>query len=225
MWEDNFWENKWVVLVRQRLPAESFQQNLPNTPVGLEKLFYKHFSIFKSSNFRYQTFLAVSGNLGGNVPVVDNVLSFPEHEMYPTTSLDENCIDFEFETDLNYYIDMRQIHLALKLRLVKDRGYETYNTDEVKKEIKEETEVDVERAVEVEEDEGASVPLITHVNNILHSIFANIEVYINNQKFTIQMDSVRTSLTFPTTSREPSLKTRRFWFARGTIMKIFLTTL
>ena len=30
--------------------------------------------------------------------------------------------------------------------------------------------------------EEAPVPLVTHVNNILHSIFSNVEVYINNQQ-------------------------------------------
>ena len=86
-----------------------------------------------SSNFRYQLFVAVSGNLGGKVPVLDNVLSSHEQEIYPTTSLDENCIEFEFQTDRNYYVDLRQTYLALKLKLVKGRGYETYNTKEVKK--------------------------------------------------------------------------------------------
>ena len=32
----------------------------------------------------------------------------------------------------------------------------------------------------LEEDEG--VPQITHVTNILHSIFSNAELYINNQQ-------------------------------------------
>ena len=49
-----------------------------------------------SSNFRYQHFVAVSGNLGGKFPVVDDVLSSHEQEIYPTTSLDENCIEFEY---------------------------------------------------------------------------------------------------------------------------------
>ena len=31
-------------------------------------------------------------------------------------------------------------------------------------------------------EEDAPVPLVTHVNNILHSIFSNVEVYINNQQ-------------------------------------------
>ena len=43
-----------------------------------ERHFYKHFSLFMSSNFRYQPFLAVSGNLGGKVLVIDDVLSSHE---------------------------------------------------------------------------------------------------------------------------------------------------
>ena len=89
-----------------------------------------------SSNFRYQPFVAVSGNFGGKVPVVDDVLSSHEQKIYPTTSLDENCIEFEFQTDRNYYVDLRQTYLALKLKLVKGRGYETYKTKEVKRSTK-----------------------------------------------------------------------------------------
>ena len=73
---------------------------------------------------------------------------------------------------------MRQTYLPLKLKLVRGRGYETYNTKEVKKEHKEEAKAEEEETVE----EDAPVPLVTHLNNILHSIFSNVEVYINNQK-------------------------------------------
>ena len=114
----------------------------------------------------------------GKVPVVDDVLSSHEHEIYPTTSLDENCIEFEFQTDRIYYVDLRQRYLALKLKLVRGPGYETYNTKEVKKEHKE--EVKAEEGETAEEDDPVS--LVTHVKNILHSIFSNVEVYINNQQ-------------------------------------------
>ena len=86
-----------------------------------------------SSNYRYRLFVAVSENLGGKVPVVDDVLSSHEQEVYPTNSLDENCIEFEFQTDRNYYVDLRQTYLVLKLKRVRGRGYETYNTKEVEK--------------------------------------------------------------------------------------------
>ena len=131
-----------------------------------------------SSVFRYQPFVAVSGNLGGKVPIVDDILLSHEQEIYPTTSLDENCIEFELQTDRNYYVDLRQTYLALKLKLVRGRGYETYNTKEVKKEHKEEAKAEEEETAE----EGAPVPLVTHIINILHPIFSNVEVYINNQQ-------------------------------------------
>ena len=75
-----------------------------------------------SSNFRYQRFVEVSGNLGGKIPVADDVLLSHEQEIYPTTSLDENCIEFEFQTDRNYYFDLRQTYLALKLKIVRGCG-------------------------------------------------------------------------------------------------------
>ena len=80
--------------------------------------------------------MAVSENLGGKVPSVDDVLSSHEQETYPTTSLDENCIEFEFQTDRNYYVDLRQSFLALELKVVKGRGYDTYESKEKKKSTK-----------------------------------------------------------------------------------------
>ena len=122
--------------------------------------------------------MAVPGNLGEKVPVVGDLLSSHEQKICPTTSLNENCIEFEFQTDRNYYVDLRQTYLALKLKVVRGRGYETYNTKEVKKEHKDEAKAEEEETAE----EDDSVLLVTHVNNILHSIFYNVEVYINSQQ-------------------------------------------
>ena len=94
-----------------------------------------------NNNFRYQPFVAVSGNPGGKVLIVDDVLSSHEQEIYPTFSLDENCIEFEFQRDRNYYVDLRQYFLALKLKFVKGRGYDTYESKEKKKEHKDESVV------------------------------------------------------------------------------------
>ena len=88
------------------------------------------------NNFRYQPYVAVSGNLGGKVPVLDDVLSSHEQQIYPTTSLDEHSIGFEFQTGRNYFVDLRQSYLALKVQLVKGRGYDTHNSKESKKEHK-----------------------------------------------------------------------------------------
>ena len=72
------------------------------------------------NNFRHQPFVAASGNPGVKVSVVDDVLFSQEQESYPTTSLDENSIEFEIQTDRNVYVDLRQTHFALKLNQLKD---------------------------------------------------------------------------------------------------------
>ena len=74
-------------------------------------------------------------------------------------------------------------------------------------------------------EEDAPVPLITHVNNILHSFFPMLKFTSTINKLTIPMVFMRTNLIFPTTSREPFLNTRGFCTARGTTMKIFLMKL
>ena len=133
--------------------------------------------------FRYQPFAAVSGNPGVKDPVVDDLLSSHEQKIYSTTSLDENSIEFEFQADRNVYMDLRQTYLALKMKLVKARCFDTYKTTEKKKEHKDVTflfETGDDDVEFIEEDEG--VPQITHVNNILHSIFSNAELYINNHQ-------------------------------------------
>ena len=133
-----------------------------------------------NNNFRYQPFVAVSGKFGGKVPNVDDVLTSHEQEIYPTTSLDENCIEFELQTNRNYYVDLRQSFLALKLKFVKGRGYDTYESKEEKKEHKDESVLFTERGTDDEEEE--EVARVTYVNNIISSIFSNAEVYINNQQ-------------------------------------------
>ena len=121
----------------------------------------------------------MSGNLGGKVPIVDDVLSSHEQEIYPSTSLHENCMEIEFQTDRNYYADLRQSFLALKLKFVEGRGYDTYESKEMKKEHKDESVIFTETGSDEEEQE--EVARVTYVNKIMHSIFSNVEVYVNNQ--------------------------------------------
>ena len=87
--------------------------------------------------------------------------------------------EFEFQTDRNYYVDLRQSFLALKLKFVKGRGNDTYESKEKKKEHKDESVVFTETGTDDEKEEVARV---TYVNNIMHSIFSNVEVYIKNQQ-------------------------------------------
>ena len=98
------------------------------------KGFYIYFSINLWINIWYQLLVAVSGNLGGKVPVVEDVFSSHEQEIHPTISLDEKCMKFAVQTTVNYYVDLRETYLALKVKFVRGRGYETHKTEETKKE-------------------------------------------------------------------------------------------
>ena len=133
-----------------------------------------------NNNFRYQPFVSVSGNLDGKVPIVDDVLSSHEQEIHPTTSLDKNCIEFEFQTDQNFYVELRQSFLTLKHKFFKRLGYDTYGSMEKKKEHKIESVSFTETGTDEEEQE--EVARVTYVDNIMHSIFSNVEVYMNNQQ-------------------------------------------
>ena len=75
--------------------------------------------------------------------------------------------------------ELLQSFLALKLKFVKRRGYDTYENKE-KKEHKDESVVFTETGTDDEEEK--EVARFTYVNNIMHSIFSNVEVYINNQQ-------------------------------------------
>ena len=89
------------------------------------------------NNFRYQTFFAVFGNPGGKISVVENVVSSHEQDFYPTTSLGENSIVFEFQIDRNVYVDFRQMYLAVKFKQVKVRGLILKKQQKGKKSTKE----------------------------------------------------------------------------------------
>ena len=139
--------------------------------------------IIFSQNFRYQPFLAVSDNLGGKVSVVDDVLSSHEEKLYPIISMDENSIGFEFQTDCNYYVDLRQSCLAPKVKQVNGSGFDIYTVNEAKKDHTAEewaTEDDYDESTDDENME--SIPFVSYVNHINHSVFSNVEVYISNQQ-------------------------------------------
>ena len=112
-----------------------------------------------STKFQYKPFVADSGTLGGKIPVVDDVLPSHERDYYPTTSLDEKCKRFDFLTDRNYCVELGPTCLALKLKLVKGRSYETYNNEEVKRENQKEAKID-EEAVEEEKEEATFFSLL-----------------------------------------------------------------
>ena len=71
--------------------------------------------------------------------------------------------------------------MALKLKLVIGRGYDTYESRKKKEEHDDESVVFTETGTE-DEEELEEVARVTYINNIMHSIFSNVELYINNQQ-------------------------------------------
>ena len=72
------------------------------------------------SHFWSGAFTNSSMEVFNKVPVLEKTMSSYTQEVFPSTSLDESSIEFEFETDRNLYFDMRDTHLNLKLQLFKE---------------------------------------------------------------------------------------------------------
>ena len=83
-------------------------------------------SVNQSSQFWYGAFTNSSLEISDKVPVLETKISSYTQEVFPSTSLDESSIAFEFETDRNLYSDMRDNHLSLKLQLFKGRLFDNF---------------------------------------------------------------------------------------------------
>ena len=114
----------------------------------------------------------------GKITVVDVTLLSHDLKNYSTTSLERNCIEFDFQTDCNCYVALRPSFWVLKPKLVRNWGYQTYKTTQIQQEHKSGTK---EAAADVEVEEKTKVALIAHLIIFLHSTFFNAEVHINCQ--------------------------------------------
>ena len=176
MWEDKLWQNNRVVVVGKGVQAESFLQNRQNQPVGREETFLRTFLNNHVIYFSIATFCGSFRKSWSEIPRSSRCFVVPR-----TRKVSDYLTRWKLEIVRNYFVDLRQTYLVSKQKFVKVRGYETYNTKKVKKkEHKDEAKADLETAVQ--EEQGVPVPPVTHVNNILHSIFSIVEVYINNQE-------------------------------------------
>ena len=81
-------------------------------------------SINQSRRFWYGAFTRSSSEIF--VPVLETIMSSYPQEVFPSTSLDESSIEFEFETDRNLYLDMRDTHLSFQLKYLKGRLFDTF---------------------------------------------------------------------------------------------------
>ena len=80
-------------------------------------------------------------------------------------------IKFEFETDRSIYLDMRDIHLQIKVSLRKGRLFDDF--------MKKDDQGKPHMGMSFTDND---LLYLTHVNNILHSIFSKCDVYLNNQQ-------------------------------------------
>ena len=126
-------------------------------------------SVNQTSHFWYGAFTNFSLDIFDKVPVLETIISSYIQEVFPSTSLDESSIEFEFETDRNLYLDMRDTHFSLKLQLFKGRLFEAFKKEKAEHKAKSEEDSDEEPQT-----------YLTYVNNLLHSLFSNCEVYFKN---------------------------------------------
>ena len=109
--------------------------------------------------------------------------------------------------------------MALKLKLVKRCGYD--KVEEAKKEHK------VDDAITKDADNDTTnedtVPFISHVNNIMHSVFSNFEVYVNNQQI-YNSNGLYTHKSYISNNfKGQSLHTKEFFSAKVMTLKRILT--
>ena len=141
-------------------------------------------------------------------------------EFIPQKSFDDNSIEIEFETDRKFYVDLRQTYLALKIKLVNGRCFDTYKTREKKKEHQEDT-VSTETGLDDVEfmEDGKGGPQITQVNNILPSVFLIQKCSLTTTKSTFRTDFMLTNLTFTTISFVYRQITNESCIVKGMTMK------
>ena len=97
--------------------------------VALAKTFLTKQMSVNQSHFRNKAFTNSSLEIFDKVLVLETIMSSYIQEVFPSTSLDESSIEFEFETDRNLYLDMRDTHLSLQLQLFKGRLFDAFKKE------------------------------------------------------------------------------------------------
>ena len=125
----------------------------------------------KDCNFRYGHFTNSCLESFDKIPVLEPTEFSHIQQNYPSTSFDESSIENEVEIDKSIYLDICEIFIY-KLKL----DYETkdYLTISMKNEEHGKPDMDMSFTDD-------DLQYLTQVNNLLHSLFSNCEVYLNNQ--------------------------------------------
>ena len=176
VWESKLWKNNWVKGAGKGLQAESFQQSLQNKSVCREESFLQTFLVDLVKKFWVP-------NFWGSVC-----------KSWRESPSSWRCLVVPWTRNLSFYFTPWKLHSVwisngsellrwfetdvLGLETETCQGSQLRNLqNQRKKEHKEDAKAEEEETADEE-----PVPLVTHVNNILHSIFSNVEVYINNQQ-------------------------------------------
>ena len=114
------------------------------------------------SNFRYGHFTNSCLEIFDKNPVLEPIKFSHIQEVYPSTSLDESSIDFEFETIRSIYIDMRDIHLQIEVGLQMGTLFEDF--------MKKEELGKPDMGMTFTDDD---LQYLIHVNNLLHFLFSD----------------------------------------------------
>ena len=176
---------------------------------------YKYFSLIMSNNFWYLPFAAVSGSFVWKIPVVGDVLSSHEQRISPNTFLDRNCNEFEFRTNRNYYVGLRQTFLSLKLTFDKGRVLETYKSKKIEKRNKSKKQWRLQWIMK--RREMLQFPRLLILTAFCNQFFPLLRSRQTVSKFLTLMDCLLTNF-FPTTSRKPSLDGTEACTVKGNTM-------
>ena len=99
------------------------------------------------------------------LPVLERIFSSYTQEVFPSYSVDESSFEFDFETDRNIYLDMRDIHLSFMLQVIEGKFFDAFNKEKAGHKAKSEEDSDEEPQT-----------YLVYVSNLLHSLFSNCEV-------------------------------------------------
>ena len=179
MWDDKLWENSWLVVAERGLQAVSFQQSPQNKPVGRRETVSKTFLVYHVELFSVPTLCGSFWKSWRESP--NNwqrlVVPWTKSLLFHLNRWKLHIIWFSiwseilccFETDvLGLETSLSRV-VVKKLTVRKKLKKSTTRRKKWKKNV-------------IEGGSRGSRSSLTLVNNILHSISSNVEVYINNQE-------------------------------------------
>ena len=123
------------------------------------------------SNFRYGHFTNSSLEIFDKIPVLEQYESSHVQEVNPSTSLNESSFEVEFETDININLDMRYSSSNQTCFTKRKIACKLYERNKHEKSFMGRSFTD------------DVLHYLTHVINLIYSLFSICGVHLNNQQF------------------------------------------